>query len=379
MTDPTRNNSGDTASPVTDALAAHGLLQNLTPETVAALGKTARALEVPAGSMIMTEGERSNSLYLVERGQVEIFRPARDGGDEYRLKELGPGEPIGEMSLLDGEPRSASARAETDCRLLEIRPEALRDLSDGAHLLADLKGGLSIAIVERMRSHTDRHVAALEREVVAIHERQQFGQFFLYTLTILALGMILNDLIATHLQHIDIYTPQFAWQYLAVLVVPSIAVVWRMRIPLRDLGITTIGLRRSLIEGVVLSVIAIVFVMALARGFEAFGGLPGKPAPIRLGDSISYFLHCLFQELVARSILQSSFQRFLGDDRGIKSVVLAALLFGVFHLNFGFASVAVTVLTGCVFGAVYLRHRNLAGVTLLHFTAGVASSAVGLL
>ncbi|MDF1750021.1 MAG: CPBP family intramembrane metalloprotease [Alphaproteobacteria bacterium] len=91
------------------------------------------------------------------------------------------------------------------------------------------------------------------------------------------------------------------------------------------------------------------------------------------------FFHSFLQELVARGFMQSSFQRFLNDKTGWRSVFLTGTLFGLFHLHFGFPAVAVTIFSSFIFGALYLRHRNLAGVTLLHFMSGVAAFNSGLL
>ena len=283
------------------------------------------------------------------------------------------------MALLDGAPRSASAPAATDCTLLEILPEDLLARPDGQHLLADLKGSLGIAIVQRMRRQSDKHVAALEREVEAIRERQQFGRFFIYALSVMAIGMLVNDVIAREILHVDIYTQRFAWQYLVVLLVPSLVVIRSMGIAPRELGVTTVGLKRSLIEGVVLSAATVVLALALGETLALYDMRPGKPLPFEWGGAVSYFAHSLLQELVARGFLQTSFQRFLGDQAGLRSVVLASVLFGIFHLHFGFAAVILTILSGFVFGAVYLCHRNLAGVTLLHFSVGVAAFASGLI
>ena len=66
------------------------------------------------GDTIFTAGDPGETLYVVQQGEVEIL-----AGDEL-LDTLGPGEIFGEMALIDHEPRSASARAKTDCLLVEL-------------------------------------------------------------------------------------------------------------------------------------------------------------------------------------------------------------------------------------------------------------------
>jgi len=64
------------------------------------------------GQVLFREGDDSWAAFLIEKGSVEILR--REGEPrEVRLATVGEGELIGEMGLIDDEPRSATARAET--------------------------------------------------------------------------------------------------------------------------------------------------------------------------------------------------------------------------------------------------------------------------
>lgn len=355
------------------------VLPGLEQETRDALANVMTVREVAAGTLILAEGERTNTLYLIESGSVTVFREIMGGSREQALATLASGTMVGEMALLDGHPRTASARAETDCRLLEIDPAEVRDLPNGAQTLADLRSVLAFAVTDRMRRQTNQYVAAMEREMTAIRERQHFGQFFIYTLGLMTIGILVNDILAKQILKIDIFTPTFAWLYLMIILVPTSVIIWRMKIPLKDLGVTTIGMRKSLTEGALLSALTVAVAFAAAWALRVSGIHTGTPVPAEWGPTSGYFFHSVLQELIARGLLQSSFQRFLDDRKGVRSVVLASTLFGVFHIHFGFMAVIVTILSGLLFGAVYLRHRNLAGVTLLHFFAGGAAFWSGLL
>ena len=71
-----------------------------------------------AGQMIFRTGEAGAEMFVIEDGQVEIFR--QHGPTEARLVVLEAGDFFGEMSILEDLPRSASARALTDCRVLPV-------------------------------------------------------------------------------------------------------------------------------------------------------------------------------------------------------------------------------------------------------------------
>jgi CRP-like cAMP-binding protein len=83
-------------------------------------------VRLPAGSVLFTEGSQGDQAYIVKEGQVEIYKSAN--GRSVLLALIEPGEVIGEMSLLEAAPRSASGRARTDSTLLAIHYEQLDDL-----------------------------------------------------------------------------------------------------------------------------------------------------------------------------------------------------------------------------------------------------------
>ncbi len=71
-----------------------------------------------AGETIFKAGDEGQHMYVVDSGEVEIINVSE--GREMRLSVLGPEEIFGEMALFGGGPRSATARAMTDCGVREI-------------------------------------------------------------------------------------------------------------------------------------------------------------------------------------------------------------------------------------------------------------------
>jgi CRP-like cAMP-binding protein len=74
--------------------------------------------EFPAGAVLFSEGEPGREMYVVQQGRVNISK--RVGDVEKILTSLGPGEFLGEMSILNNKPRSATATCAEPSRLLVI-------------------------------------------------------------------------------------------------------------------------------------------------------------------------------------------------------------------------------------------------------------------
>lgn len=93
--------------------------------------------------LLFPEGAESSEMYVVVAGRVEIFR-SDPNGNEVPIAERGPGEVIGEMALLDGEPRSASVRAIDSCSTIILTRDAfLHCLSISQELTLEIMATLA--------------------------------------------------------------------------------------------------------------------------------------------------------------------------------------------------------------------------------------------
>ncbi len=73
----------------------------------------------------MHQGAVADSLFVILEGQVKVIRTHPHLSTAIVLATLGPGEVVGEMGLLDGEPRSATVTAVEDTVAVEVAGEAL--------------------------------------------------------------------------------------------------------------------------------------------------------------------------------------------------------------------------------------------------------------
>jgi len=113
-----------------ERLRALPLFVGLTDSDLSLLEQASREIRIDGGQTLMTEGSPGGSLYVILEGEFEIHK--RSGSRQVMIATRGPGEVIGEMSLLDGSPRTATVRALRDSRLLEIDQGAFRRLIESS-------------------------------------------------------------------------------------------------------------------------------------------------------------------------------------------------------------------------------------------------------
>ena len=113
---------------VVTTLRTVSLFAELPREVLARLVSEFDELEVPAGRTVFSQGDPGDALYVVVSGAVEV-RGERDGQGE-RVAVLGPGDCLGEMALVTGDPRSATVVALSPTRLLRLDKERFRALSE---------------------------------------------------------------------------------------------------------------------------------------------------------------------------------------------------------------------------------------------------------
>jgi CRP-like cAMP-binding protein len=95
-----------------DDAAAHELRQSMV------------ALKLNKGQVLFKEGQDGDRLFVVVHGKIKLGTTSADGRENL-LSILGPGEMFGELSLFDPEPRTSTATAVTDAKLVSLAHEAV--------------------------------------------------------------------------------------------------------------------------------------------------------------------------------------------------------------------------------------------------------------
>jgi CRP/FNR family transcriptional regulator, cyclic AMP receptor protein len=139
---------------VADALRRCALFENVGGDALAELARQLRRRRFRRGEVIFHQGDPGESLHVVSTGAVKIVLPSTEG-DEAIIATLRPGDFFGELALLDGAPRSATAVAIEPCETMVLPRAAFRELLDSDPGLRDaLLSGLAHEL-RRLTSHVE--------------------------------------------------------------------------------------------------------------------------------------------------------------------------------------------------------------------------------
>lgn len=140
-----------------DELESHAFLRNvdilsgLSDQQLDMLLRGSRYRSYSKGAVIVSEGDSAQALFIVKSGSLKAYL-CDDDGKEVILCTLGPNEYLGELALIDDEPRSATVAALERSELLQVPKETFQQL-----LLQDPQAMQAItrSLVSKVRSLTD--------------------------------------------------------------------------------------------------------------------------------------------------------------------------------------------------------------------------------
>jgi CRP-like cAMP-binding protein len=130
-------------SHVADHLRAVPLFQGLSDSALEAVAGLASEIEFADGQTVTREGDLGDAFYVIVAGRLSVSRYGS------AVRELGPGDFLGEISLVDGRPRTATTTAVGPVEALVIRRPAFLELMDN---FGAVRLGIVMALTDRIRS-----------------------------------------------------------------------------------------------------------------------------------------------------------------------------------------------------------------------------------
>lgn len=133
------------------------LFEQLTDEEVREMVRACDLLEYEAGDVLFEQDDEADALYIINNGELEVASRSAIG-EEVVLARLQPGTAVGEMSLIEGGPRSATVQAVTDAEVFRLDHDTFdqmrRDRRPAAYKIIL---GLAATVGDRRRN-TDARV-----------------------------------------------------------------------------------------------------------------------------------------------------------------------------------------------------------------------------
>jgi len=113
----------------TNLLKQISIFGRLSEEALSTVAAALKAKELEEQVVLFNQGDAGNELFIVQQGRIAIFVPSTDKpGDERPIRIFEAGEVLGEMALIDDQPRSASARALDASTVLALSADDFQQL-----------------------------------------------------------------------------------------------------------------------------------------------------------------------------------------------------------------------------------------------------------
>jgi uncharacterized membrane protein len=139
--------TNDSPEMTIETLRSVPLFASLNDEDARTLRALLQTETLARGALIFKQGDAGDAMYLVESGRVRIYI-VDEAGEELTLAELADGDFFGEMAIIEGKPRTATARVTEDARLASLSRE---DFHNFISRNSDVALAMVSAISERLR------------------------------------------------------------------------------------------------------------------------------------------------------------------------------------------------------------------------------------
>ncbi|MBC2773523.1 cyclic nucleotide-binding domain-containing protein [Rhizobium sp. AQ_MP] len=326
------------------------------------------------GSVLFRTGDDSSFAILIAEGEVEVYNEQTG----HVLAVAGDGSLIGELGLISGDPRSASARALTPVRGWKI------DRSQYREFLSD-RPEVATLFFRKIYAQLSASYGKLRQQFVALEEadRRYHALAFLFVTMVLMINIyaLVNSIILTHLK--VSHQEQVMFWTSRVMEVWGAFVIWgltvRCGLTRQDMGIRMENLWKSIGVGLGISVVALA-AMAYFRTilYPELQGTPIIDPKLVTITVYTYILVAPLQEWICRGVLLTAIADLMpGKTRPMSAIVITSLIFSTLHLHYSQSLAVVALVSGIVWGWLHLKYRNLAGPIVSHFILGNAATLMG--
>ncbi|MFN3503588.1 MAG: cyclic nucleotide-binding domain-containing protein, partial [Allorhizobium sp.] len=284
-----------------------------------------------AGTILFRKGDDSHFAILIAEGEIEVYD--EESGNVLAI--AGEGSLIGELGLISGDPRSASARTLTPLRGWTIDRAQYREFLSDRPELATL-------FFRKIYAQLSASYGKLRQQFVALEEadRRYHALAFLFVTMVLMINIyaLVNSLILTNLK--VTHQSQVMFWTSRVMEVWGAFVIWgltvRCGLTRHDMGIRMGNLWKSIGMALAISAVALA-AMAYFR-IMLYPELQGTPIldPKLVTITVyTYIVVAPLQEWICRGVLLTAIADLMpGKTRPMSAIVITSLIFSTLHLHY---------------------------------------------
>lgn len=336
-------------------LMQHSLLKELTEEQVLLLKEHSKIEKFLPNELVIEEGEATTDVYLILEGEASVLKWDEKHCAQVLIGKIRKGDTFGEMSFMDGSPRSTTIKAAKPLQVLKLSKEALASMTD---ILSHIYANIATININRLRSSNKIYVKSLQDSQATFQIRQHIGKFLIYAYLILGLVMSLTMIFSPES---PIYLP---W---ILAIIPIGILIRSQNLPFSHFGIQFQNWASTITISLIAAALIVGLVLLLNLFFPLFPSLLSLPKNILpLTIWPFYIAYCFSQEFIARGTLQTALQDFLQDEKGNRTLLINAAFLFVLLLPFGLETAFLLSLLSLPFGFLYLKQKNIWGVSILH-------------
>lgn len=393
-------------------LRQQALFSDFSSEEIQYLAKISKPVEFNKDEYVLFENEKTLYLYLIMQGSVSIVKQDSINKTQHVINILEAGSILGEMSLIDGKPHSASAMANEACTILIIPIEALKN-KEAPTVFPSLFSRISSILklpklgqmhnqlyekivkrctdmlVQRLRSTNTLALNALQNELALVKSKNVASQFMINVIVLLSFYTLCVQFM-TEMKAYTLSTSFINIPFMIVLIIPILIMMKKSGYAWKTYGLTLLNWKRASIEAFIFTIpfllIVLIYKWALIHFDPRFSNRLLFDMTLSLNSKLvgnehssiqtililcAYFLFVPVQEILTRGALQSSFQLLLtGKYRTLWAILLSNLIFSTMHSHVSLGFGLIVYLPGLFWGWMYARQRTLIGATLSHLLLG---------
>ena len=341
------------------------------------------------GELLIKEGERdSREVFLVLSGSLEVIKKTNTDPvstvfgelDQFIVARLGQGDLIGEMSLINDRPRSASIMCISQVECLALHPHQLDRIEQECPLFfGKFMKNLAGYVSSRVEKTTFNEVRALKTELENSMLNAKANLFFSYVIGLLCI----YNLTISKISELSFDANKASIISALIIIAFALGLIFMIKqskLPVHVMGITLRNWKPAVKESVIWSVgiIAVLFaikwvLISVIPKYQHLALVDFNESSQAFGiNFLLYGLHSPIQEFVARGVLQGSLQHFFsGRNVTLRAIIVSTALFSATHVHLmsGWLGIIVFV-PGLFWGWLYSRHNSLVGVSVSHIMIG---------